>query len=347
MRNLKRRLTTFALCVVGAIFLLPAAAQAATTFGSLMKNEPTESTCDTLGTCTIVSLVVSTEPNGDPSSEGSPMDGVITKFRYRAFANEEPGQITFRVADISLPNPEDKDNALATATGSGPTITVQPTEEPETPINEMAARVSVKKGQHLAVDMTKSIGIVYNSNGDKRSYVFAPPLETGGGQRASTEAANELLVAAVVEPDADGDGFGDETQDQCPTQASTQGACDNTKPGVSGFKVKGSKISYKLSEPATISFKLERKSPGRKVGGKCVKQKPSNKKKKKCPRFKKVGAKFSGPGKQGANTAPLPNGKKLKPGTYRLTITATDAAGNTTTKTTTFKVKKKKKKRKG
>ena len=40
----------------------------------------------------------------------------------------------------------------------------------------------------------------------------------------------------------------------------------------------------------------------------------------------------------------LPNGKKLKPGTYRLTMTATDAAGNKTTKTTTFKVKKKKKK---
>ena len=39
----------------------------------------------------------------------------------------------------------------------------------------------------------------------------------------------------------------------------------------------------------------------------------------------------------------LPNGKKLKPGTYRVTMTVTDAAGNKSTKTTTFKVKKKKK----
>jgi hypothetical protein len=34
-----------------------------------------------------------------------------------------------------------------------------------------------------------------------------------------------LAVAAVVEADYDGDGFGDESQDACPTNASTQGGC--------------------------------------------------------------------------------------------------------------------------
>jgi hypothetical protein len=34
-----------------------------------------------------------------------------------------------------------------------------------------------------------------------------------------------LDLSATLEPDADHDGFGDETQDQCPTNASTQGAC--------------------------------------------------------------------------------------------------------------------------
>jgi hypothetical protein len=33
---------------------------------------------------------------------------------------------------------------------------------------------------------------------------------------------------AVVEPDADHDGFGDETQDQCPANAATQGSCPVT-----------------------------------------------------------------------------------------------------------------------
>ena len=208
----------------------------------------------------------------------------------------------------------------------------------------MSGRLPVQQGQQLAADITKSIGIIYNCDGSKRSYMFAPPLVDGAGQRGSTEVVNELLVAATIEPDADGDGFGDETQDQCPSQATTQGACDTTAPGVSGLKVSNGKISYKLSEAATVSFKLEKKSPGRKVGKKCVKQTPKNKTKKRCSRFKAVGGAFSGPGNAGNNKATIPNGKKLKPGTYRLTMTARDAAGNETTKTTTFKVAKKKKK---
>src|SRR5262249_48277211 len=34
-----------------------------------------------------------------------------------------------------------------------------------------------------------------------------------------------LDLSARLEPDADHDGYGDETQDQCPTDASTQGPC--------------------------------------------------------------------------------------------------------------------------
>lgn len=39
------------------------------------------------------------------------------------------------------------------------------------------------------------------------------------------EEKGQIPLFATVEPDADGDGFGDETQDQCPTDASTQGPC--------------------------------------------------------------------------------------------------------------------------
>jgi hypothetical protein len=37
--------------------------------------------------------------------------------------------------------------------------------------------------------------------------------------------AYQFDVSAKLEPDADHDGFGDETQDQCPASAATQGAC--------------------------------------------------------------------------------------------------------------------------
>lgn len=347
MPKLRTRLTIAAVSVLGGLLVLPAAGQAATNFGSRLLNDPTENTCEKVGqTCTMVSYIHPIDPNGDPYSGGAPVDGVITKFRARAFAVMTPGQITFRVADITLPDPNNKDAALATAQGTGPTVTIVPDEAAiETPITEVGGRLPVKKGQHLAVDASQSIGIIYNSNSSKFSYLFAPPLVEGSGARGSTEAINELLVAATIEPDADKDGFGDETQDQCPRQATTQGPCDDTKPAVTDFKVKGGKASYNLSEAATVSLLLEKKIPGRKVGKKCVKQTPANKTRKRCSKFKKIGAAFAGTGNAGANKVTLPNGKKLKPGAYRLTLTARDAAGNETKATTSFTVKKKKKRK--
>jgi hypothetical protein len=349
MPKVKSRLTAALLGAACALLLLPAAGQAATTFGSRLIQNPTDSNCAEFGTCTIASYIHPSEPNGDPVVSGAPMDGVITKFRIRAKAVEEPGQVTFRLAEVTLPDPNDDDSALATAAGTGPTITIQPEggeeEEVETPIREVAGRLPVKKGQHLAVDTTKSIAAVYNSGGSTFSYVYSPPLEDGSGQRSSNEATTELLVAAVIEPDADGDGFGDETQDQCPTQKTTQGPCDLTPPGVSGLKVAGGKVSYRLSEAATVTFQLARKLPGRKIGNRCVKQTKKNKGRKRCSRLKNVGKPFGGPGVPGPNSRRLPNGKRLKPGRYRLTMTAVDAAGNKTTETTNFKIKKKKKKR--
>src|SRR5205085_4335180 len=111
-----------------------------------------------------------------------------------------------------------------------------------------------------------------DSSGDKFSYVFTPPLVDGQGARGSNAVAGELLVSADIEPDADHDGFGDETQDQCPSQATTQGPCDRAAPAVSGLRVSSGKVSYTLSEGATVSFRLERAATGRKVKGKCVRQ---------------------------------------------------------------------------
>ncbi len=350
MTTLKRRLPIIGLGVVASMLVLPAVGQAATTFGSRMRNDPTETTCAMMSlptpNCSIVSYIHPSEPNGDPYSGGAPVDGVITKFRIRAYAQEKPGQVTFRLANFQGDPGMGADSAIASSAGTGPTITINPDEDAlETPITEVPARLAVKKGQHLAIDTTASIAAVYNSSGDKFSYVYSPPLVEGAGARGSNEVTAELLVAATIEPDADHDGFGDETQDACPTQATTQGPCDTTKPGVNGFGVANGKVSYTLSEAAAVSFQLAKKAPGRKVGTKCVKQTSANKAKKKCPLFKNVGAAFAGTGAPGKNTVTLPNGKKLKPGSYKLTMTATDAAGNVTTASTSFKVAPKKKKK--
>jgi hypothetical protein len=347
MSHLKRRLTILVLAASAAMLLVPALAQAATTFGSRLNHDPANSgECATFdATCTLVSFIHPSDPNGDPYAGGAPVDGVITKFRIRAYITTEAQQVTFRVADITRDAADDS-TALATAAGSGPTVTLQVNEDAlEAPIQEFAGRLPVKKGQHLAIDAGKYVQATVNDSGDKFSYVYSPPLVDGSGARGSTESTGELLVQASIEPDADGDGFGDETQDQCASQATTQGACDTTAPGVTGLKVAGGKVFYTLSEAATVQLQLAKKVPGRKVGRKCVKQTPQNKTRKRCPRFRNIGAAFNGPGAAGPNKVTLPNGKKLKPGVYRVTMTATDAAGNKATKIVKFTVAKKKKKK--
>ena len=59
-----------------------------------------------------------------------------------------------------------------------------------------------------------------------------------------------LLTSGTIEADADGDGFGDETQDQCPAAASTQGPC----PGL-GHKQKCKKRKKKHRNDEAVAAK--------------------------------------------------------------------------------------------
>jgi hypothetical protein len=93
---------------------------------------------------------------------------------------------------------------------------------------------------------------------------------------------------------------------------------------------KGTTISYSLSEPARVAFKIERALAGRRSGGKCRKATRRLRKKRKCTRFKTAGT-LRRSGAAGANRLAFSGriGRRaLRPGSYRLTITGTDAAGN-------------------
>jgi streptogramin lyase len=92
----------------------------------------------------------------------------------------------------------------------------------------------------------------------------------------------------------------------------------------------GTTISYSLSEAARVSLRIERALSGRKSGKRCVKPKRSLRHKKKCTRYKRSGT-LTRSGKKGKNRHHFSGriGKKaLKVGRYRLSILATDAAGN-------------------
>ncbi|HEX2071853.1 MAG TPA: hypothetical protein VHF90_09435 [Thermoleophilaceae bacterium] len=326
--TLSRRIPTAVAVAAGALLALPASGMAAETFGSQLTNSPNYGACadkDLPAPCSWVSYIHPSAPNGDPYAGGAPNDGVITRFRIRAYGAGgigTPASVTFRVAEISLTNP---DSAQARAVGTGPTVQIAGTGE----VEEFPGRLPVSRGEHLAIDTTDAHA-VYETGGNKFTYGYGPVLVDGAAARTSTTPVGELLVAAVVEPDADGDGFGDETQDRCAGESGSDNGCDNARPALTGLKMapRGGKkairrVRYRLSEPARVTLRVQRRVGGRYVTrrGRVVKN-----------------------GKAGLNRTKLRmriGGRKLPAGRYRLTAVARDAAGNrSTVKRLRFRVRR-------
>jgi hypothetical protein len=338
-----KRLVTAALAA-GALLALPASGMAAQSFGSGLGHAPANGPmeCFMPGPCTFVAQLQS--GNGDGMKpRPAPTDGVVVKFRIRSAT---PDVVTFRLASISVAN----DVGTATGLGTGPTVTLAGTEE----IEEYPARVPVAKGAHVALDAT-SHGATYDSSGGKDTFLFAPPLVAGQPARNTDySSGGELLVQAVMEPDSDKDGFGDETQDSCPTDAGTQqGPCplpDTTDPRLTGVSLvpaafkSSTKLLYRLNETAKVTIKVQKAKKGRRVRGKCRKQTAANKQRKRCTRYVKLPGTIETTGGAGLNELTLRNrigGRKLGAGKYRLTLVARDNAGNVSaTKRIGFRIRK-------
>jgi hypothetical protein len=275
---------TAAAVAIAAVLALPATGNASESFGSLLKHSPangSDQCVETVtGPCTLVGWI---NPNdaGDPVTSPAPADGVIVKFRIRSSAAES---VTFRLATID----KQGDVALAQGAGVGPTVTLAGTEE----IEEFPAGVRVHKGDHVALDAPSS-HMVYNQGGDEFTYLYAPPLVDGQGPRgASAEPTGELLVQAVMEPDVDKDGLGDETQDT------------NVAPSIERLRVAGGSVRLRLSEAATLRIRLDRAKNGH---------------------YRKVRT-LRRAGKAGRNVLSL--GRTPAAGRYRVTVVAVDADGN-------------------
>jgi hypothetical protein len=100
---------------------------------------------------------------------------------------------------------------------------------------------------------------------------------------------------------------------------------------VSAKKTKtGTTFRFNLSEDARVRFVIAQRLPGRRSGKACRKPSAKNRGRRSCTRFVKRGT-LVRTDKSGANSLKFTGriGRRaLKPGRYRVTITATDAAGN-------------------
>ncbi len=176
-------------------------------------------------------------------------------------------------------------------------------------------------------------------------------MSTATARRMSrtTARADGDAQGNACDADDDNDGVAD-TTDLCPLLAGAAGnrgcpapapAPDLTKPGLvlrlssSAFKASGpkagTKVSFALSEASSVRFTVERRTTGRKVGGKCKAKTKANKNRSRCTRWVKVKGSITVVGKAGQNSYKFRGrigAKKLKVARYRLNGQATDAAGN-------------------
>jgi hypothetical protein len=93
---------------------------------------------------------------------------------------------------------------------------------------------------------------------------------------------------------------------------------------------KGTTFRYTLSENARVVFTIQRATVGRRVGAVCRKQTRSNRTRPRCTRYVRAGrfAKESTAGPNRKKFSGKIGRRSIKPGNYRATLVATDAAGN-------------------
>jgi len=227
----------------------------------------------------------------DPSPPGvpyaAPSNGVITSWRFEATGG--PPQIKFKAF---RPTGGGHFKVLAESAATVPAASTSTTY----PI-----RIPVRAGDVIGLSILTA-GNCATLGG---SQMFVAGDSAPGSDLPYEATPHTLEVAATVEPDADSDGYGDETQDQCPAQVGTAGACDLVAP-VAKFTAGPSRTTRSKAKFTFVAddagARYECRLTGRNV--------------------KKIQQKSWHP-----CSSPLKL-KKLTLGTYKVWVRAIDAAGN-------------------
>ena len=195
--------------------------------------------------CGIASpTIVQTEVAGDPAYV-TPIAGVITSVSY--YANATAGGI--RVVFL-------KPGAVAghwDSLGYTSELAVAPSV-----LNTFPTRTKIGAGITLALHVSDGNMACAGSAaaGDKVAQgVFDPVL--GSDFTPAAPVANlRVNLSVTLEPDADNDGYGDVTQDLCPTSDLTHSSCDNVTEPDTAFTKKpakrGTKHKIKAAFTSTV-----------------------------------------------------------------------------------------------
>jgi hypothetical protein len=136
----------------------------------------------------------------------APTDGVIVRWRIRVGAASPAQPVTFRVIR----------GIGADSTGAGSSDVENVPAAPG--IYTFDARIAVAAGDFIGIDCCPGLagGTFFDSTPAAQLDLWQPPLADGASRGPQFQYNYELMLNADLEPDCDGDGFGDETQDPTP-----------------------------------------------------------------------------------------------------------------------------------
>jgi hypothetical protein len=238
----------------------PEACDATRTVGAPDLTVPTNTFGDCFGAETCSLWTATTPIGGERQRWESPIDGVIVRWRVRLLNFAGPADPTlgpYRLRAIRKAS----DTAFPVVGSSAFESVPHDASKQTDTIHTFAARIPVLAGDRLALDMPPKKAAVPGGlrfdlrGGTHRLAVPAPPdggsFSTSGGLFTQSPQFN-----ADVEPDADRDGFGDVTQDACPTNTTTQGACPVAPADLVGPAVGISRRTRRLTRRGIVRVRL-------------------------------------------------------------------------------------------
>jgi len=271
----------------------------------------------------------------NPLPTASPTAGVITRWSMTS-AVPAPFSLPHVMRVVRQLGPEAA--LIVGETGPGAVFTGS---------NTFDTRIPVQAGDRVGLVSTNEFGMLLCQTPGQPAVlgIFDPAGTTGTTVGAGQLSGPELRipVSAIVEPDADNDGFGDETQDKCPASAALQVACPVALLDSFALTKKGRVVVLIATNQATsvtVSGTATFPNPPRKRAGTSARAKlRSLTKVVQAGQITRFALNF--PRKLKSSVASLQRGKVV---TLRLTATAPNLAGPATTDRAQVKLRGRKKK---
>jgi hypothetical protein len=264
--------------------------------------------------------------NVQPGGSVAPVNGVVVRWRFRTGTYANAGT-TAALRIYSGTQLSATSDAVAVPTTAG-----QYSFDTRLPIAAGANIGVLQLGNSSIYD---PLGLMVYPTPGSGSYDMSFTPYGFPPQGPIHQTGQTLALNADIEPDADGDGYGDETQDLCAVKPGEQTAC--SPPVITGAKFKkGTGFVFTLSEPATVGVAIDKLNPGRLRKGKCSSHARRGKRCSAPRRFATINGLLA---PAGAATIPYVS-KRLKKGTYAATIVAVAPNLAQSSATIKFKLKK-------